>query len=435
MFCAAGQDPAPAQIHIRSDVQEVIVPVVVTDAKGHHVPGLKAGDFEVFEDGKPERIVAFSVESMTPTPIDEAAANGGGRSNARAAAGDPRRTYLIVLDTLHSSFANFGRVRKVLEQFFQKEQSADAQYALMALGRQINVVQDSTRDVSAILAKLRDRNFSRAIQESEAGNMAAASDQFLGLMRNYCSLCACISTGTQSDQSECPSAKGRVQMFLASFAERTYLLNQQFLGRLNEIVKAIASMPTSRTVVFISDGFNRFSGRELYSLLMGYGPKGHSFQFPPRDTQPAMEAILKNATRSAVRFYTIDSRGLYSGVSLSGSGFDASSSSSTHTQMDSRASTSVAAGVPELVISQAVSAARENTNPLAQLARETGGVFFENSNDLTKGLRQAVADGREYYVLAYVPKDTARDGTYRRIAVTVKGGKWRINAKAGYWAQ
>ena len=84
---------------------------------------------------------------------------------------------------------------------------------------------------------------------------------------------------------------------------------------------------------------------------------------------------------------------------------------------------------------RAASAAHESTDGLAQLARETGGLFFENSNDLMKGVRQAVADGREYYLLAYVPENAVMDGKYRKIAVTVRDRKVRVHAKPGYWAQ
>ena len=54
---------------IKADVRQVLVPVVVTDKKGHHVLGLKADDFEVSEDGTPQKIVAFSTSSDTaPIP-------------------------------------------------------------------------------------------------------------------------------------------------------------------------------------------------------------------------------------------------------------------------------------------------------------------------------------------------------------------------------
>lgn len=426
--------PAP----IRAEAREVLVPVVVTDRHGRHVTGLNAADFHVFEDGNPERIVAFSVESMVPTPLpaNAAAAASATAPNGRAGSGDPRWTYLIIVDTLHSSFANFRRVRDALGKLFDKEQTTDAQYAVMALGRDIKVAQDSTRDASAVLRAVRAEGFSHTIQDSEANNVAAATEQFAALLRQYCSVCVCESGGSpnQRELPACPATKGRVQAFLTSFGERTFLLNHEFLRQLSQVIGAFATMPTSRTVIFISDGFNRFPGRELYNMLLGYAPRDRSFEFSPRDLQPDIETLLKSATGNNVKFYTIDSRGLYTAGSAAGTGFDAASSSSTVTQMDSRGSPNLAAGVPEAAASNARLAARENTDALAELARDTGGAFFENSNDLMKGIRQAFADGHEYYLLAYVPDNKAADGKYRKISVAVRDSKWRVAAKPGYWA-
>jgi VWFA-related protein len=435
------QDQAPEPPHIRSEVKEVLVPLVVTNGHGRHITGLKASDFQVFEDGKPERIIAFRTELMPGPSSSAPEVPESGRTTAAAApataarrADDPRQTYLVLIDTLHSSFANINRVRDALKKFFEKEQSAEAQYALIALGRTPTVVQDSTRDASAILAAIRSNAFSKNLLDSESANLAATADQFAALMRAYCSYCGCLSAGSDADLPQCPDAKGRVQAFLNSYSERAYILNEQFLRELRKIVEAIATMPTSRTIVFLSDGFNRYPGRELYAILLGYGPKDRSFEFNPRNIQPELDAILKFATAKDVKFYTIDSRGLYTTGAAPGSGFDASSSSHIHTQMDARGSPNIAAGVPEAVTSNATSAARESADPLAQLAHETGGLFFENNNDLVKGVRQAVEDGREYYVLSYVPENNALDGKYRHIQVTVKGGKWQVHAKAGYWA-
>ncbi len=431
----ASAQPSPA---IRSEVKEVLVPVVVTDGHGHHVLNLKASDFQILEDGKPQRIVALSTESSAGVPfsMDQAAAAKAVQVAPRGA-DSPRSTYLILVDTLHSSFANFGRVREALGKFFEKEQATDAQYAVMALGRQLKVVQDSTRDVREALAAVRASRFSNLILDSAANNLAIAADQFTALMRQYCSFCLCESAGQTGgkEMGECSGSKVRVEAFLNSFAERTFPLNQDFLRQLSEVVKATATMPTSRTVILISDGFNRFSGRELYAILLGFGPRDRSFEFNSRDTQPELDAILKVATKNNVKFYTIDSRGLYTAGSVPGSGFDASSSSSgINVQVDARAQPNLAAGVPEAVTSSATSAARESTDVLAELAHQTGGLFFENNNDLLKGLRQAAADGREYYLLAYVPDNKTTDGTYRKIVVTVRDAKWRVNAKAGYWA-
>jgi VWFA-related protein len=103
--------------------------------------------------------------------------------------------------------------------------------------------------------------------------------------------------------------------------------------------------------------------------------------------------------------------------------------------MDDRNAPSEATATMEAVNRAESSAGRENADVMAQLARETGGLFFQNSNDLPKGITRALTDTREYYVLAYVPKNEAPDGKYRKIKVEVNGGdKLRVNAKAGYWA-
>ncbi len=150
----------------------------------------KASDFQVFEDGKPQRIVAFSAESMTPVAVSSDAgsvhAGSGGAAKTSGSSDAPKRTYLILVDTLHSSFANFGKVRA--------------------------------------------SGFTRMIQDSEAANVAVAADQFAGLMREYCSVCQCERAGNTTDQSGCAATKSRVQMFLTSFGERTFLVNQQFFG-------------------------------------------------------------------------------------------------------------------------------------------------------------------------------------------------------------
>ncbi len=64
---------APAQEEpqhaIRVEVNEVIVPVTVTDEKGRFVSNLDPGDFRLFEDGKPQKIVYFSRERNQPVVV------------------------------------------------------------------------------------------------------------------------------------------------------------------------------------------------------------------------------------------------------------------------------------------------------------------------------------------------------------------------------
>jgi hypothetical protein len=51
------------------------------------------------------------------------------------------------------------------------------------------------------------------------------------------------------------------------------------------------------------------------------------------------------------------------------------------------------------------------------LAADTGGFLVDNSNNLRAGLRKILDDTETYYVLAYEPANTKRDGSFRKIEV------------------
>jgi VWFA-related protein len=412
------------QTTIQANVNEVLVPVVVTDKAGHHVTGMHASDFYITEDGVPQDLVSLttstSANELVSVPHSRSVRANTSASNAEAVSSSPKRTYLICIDTLHSSFSNFGRVRKALQKFFDTEEAGDSQYALFALGRQIQVIQDSTRDPATILAAIASKNFMKTVNQTESAKLAHEVQQFTYFMRDiYCNRCACEAYNT-TDTPGCLAAQSQLRGYLLGFSERARILDENFYQALQTLVTAIESMPTTRTILFISDGFNRFPGRDLYAVMSGFAPKDHQFEFNPRDTNDRLQNILKIAVNNDIRFYTIDSRGLYTGASLGGGTFDAS--------------TGEGAFIPQSVDFNAMSVAHENTDALAELAHETGGLFFENNNDLLKGIQRAFADGREYYLLAYVPKNRSEDGRFRHIAVEVNNKKLRVNAKAGYWA-
>ena len=53
--------PAPPDVTFQIEVNYVDVDVVVTDEKGNFVSGLTREDFEVFEDGKPQKVDTFTL--------------------------------------------------------------------------------------------------------------------------------------------------------------------------------------------------------------------------------------------------------------------------------------------------------------------------------------------------------------------------------------
>lgn len=402
---------------IRSDVREVQVPVVVTDKAGRYVTTLNRDDFQVFENGKPQTIVAFSKPFASP-----AVELPGSHDSSMAASAvrppnvseTPKQTYLICIDTLHLPFDHFAHIRQALAAYFADEQPGDAQYVVAVLGRQMQVVLDSTRSPAAVLNVLNTKALVKGFQESEAPSVAPEVARFNGLVGHWCGACQCTSPEEDVANMACPTLKGEVQSALYSFAERATVLDGFFIQELKQAVAALSKMPTDRTVLLLSDGFNRYPGEELYAILRNASVGDIDLRSNPHDLQPQVNSVLMLAQKFDVRFYTIDSRGLYAGGEVPGTGESAA---------DRGGNSQVA-----------MSVAWMNSDVPAQLARQTGGGFFENSNDLEKGIRKTFEDSRERYLLVYTPSKPKPDNKFRKIVVKVNGADLHVAAKTGYWA-
>ena len=67
---AAQAPQTPPSVTFQVEVNYVDVDAIVTDEKGNFVTGLTRDDFEVFEDGKPQKVEMFSyVELPVDRPI------------------------------------------------------------------------------------------------------------------------------------------------------------------------------------------------------------------------------------------------------------------------------------------------------------------------------------------------------------------------------
>jgi VWFA-related protein len=436
---AAQQPPKPADQEtkptvspgvIRVQVKQVLVPVIVTDRKGHHVTGLKANDFEVLEDGVPQKLVAFSTEQDGEAGLfrPEQAA-GPPPAPATDAAPPVRRNYLICLDALNSSLGNFTQVREALRKLFREERGADSQYALIALGRQPVVIQNLTHDPDAILQALDSKDLLKSIQTSEASNLSHQLAELTSILADYCQQCPCsgapIATGRSSIGTAqlCNGKWQNVQMWANSAAEQRDNFTRSFLNDLRDTVEQESRLPGKRVLVFVSDGFNLQPGRDLYGVMAAYtNNPSELLQSPVGNLETVIQAIVRLASDHDVTFYSLDSRGLYA---LSGGGFDASE------EVFQIRNPYL---LPQLK-AERETVAVENQSAMNELAQATGGVFYHNSNDLLKGLRQSFADGRDYYVLAYASSNPAADGKFREVKVQVNGKNLLVRAKRGYWAE
>ena len=402
---------AQQEATIRVDVQQVLVPVVVTDKKGHPVSGLRASDFQVFEDGVRQQIASFSNDM-------------------------PRHTFVICVDLLHASPADAGRIGNALENLFEKEKPGDAQYVLIGIGRQLQVLQAATANPLAIVLKVRSAAFQGAMAGLEGSALSAQLQNVRRRMDEFCRQCAC---GTRSSQGSCDSQLDTLKQSVDAEAERWTAATNGLLEQFKDVVAELAKLPTGRTLVLVSDGFSLNPKREFYAAVSPYLPNRPQFHLEDsKNGEPGLRDALKIAAERNVMIYAVDSRGAGGGPVASAGAMDASapSDSSSGTSMlgTNRSASRRTGPVTSSIEPKANPPALETSPSMEQLTRSTGGVYFAAGGDLLKQLRGALAEGRQYYVLAYVPKNGARDGKFRTITVETTDKKLSLRAKPGYWA-
>jgi len=71
---------------------------------------------------------------------------------------------------------------------------------------------------------------------------------------------------------------------------------------------------------------------------------------------------------------------------------------------------------------------------MEQVAADTGGKAFLNSNGLEEAIKTAVDEGSHYYTFSYTPTNRRYDGAFRKIKVDLEGKGYHLAYRRGYYA-
>ncbi len=395
----------------RTQVEYVEVDVVVTDAAGHFVPGLKKEDFQLREDGKSQSISAFSMVNVPvdrvevplftslPIPPDV-------RTNERPFEG---RIYVLLLDDLHVDPSRSQLARNAARAFIERNLAANDLMAVLTVGGREESTQEFTGNKALLLA---------------------AVDHFVG---------GKVESATNARNKE---------YFLQLAAEnRTSIGRDDALIDPHALTRLFNARAALRTIRDVSEWFGGVRGRRKSVLLvsegldievshvMPVGAVGSSAQIRSDDQGGALvvEDLLEAigaAQRSNVSLYTIDPRGLTNMAddTIAVQSF-ARQNEMLVTAGTSQNAVALNVGPPsmrtELLRSQ---------DDLRTLAEETGGLATVNSNNFEAAFDRIVRDSSSYYVLAYYPPSERRDGKFHKIDVQLKKPGTTVRARRGYTA-
>jgi VWFA-related protein len=138
------------------------------------------------------------------------------------------------------------------------------------------------------------------------------------------------------------------------------------------------------------------------------------------DNEAQLQATVDAAIRAGVSFWPIDARGLVAQAPLG----DATQGSPGNAGMYSGAA--ALATTTNLQRSQ---------DTLFSLAGDTGGKALLDYNDLTKGIVEAQQSITNYYILEYYPTNTALNGRFRHVKISVNPElSAKLDYRQGYFA-
>jgi VWFA-related protein len=378
------QTPQPTRPPtFRSNLELVLVNVIVRDKSGAIVRGLTQDDFVLTEDNRPQTVSTFSFETLDQQPASGTAdvppvilsvpavdaGPGAPSSIAPPVKADlhDRRLMVLFFDLSSMQPEEVQRAVQSARDYVDKKLTPADLVGITTLSTSLDVVQDFTGDRDLIRAAL--------------DGIDGVSGQG-------------FAEGTTGDADGTPDTGAA---FVSDDTEFNVFNTDRRLEALRSLADALSGIQQKKSVVYFAGGMSQTG----------------------LDNRVQLTAVIDHAVRANVSIYTADSRGLQAIVP----GGDASTASTRGQGAFSGRS-----------MASQFDRAAGSQDTLATLAEDTGGRAFLDTNDFGVVFDRVIADTSAYYILGYSSTNPARDGRFRRIRVRTKSPDLKLEYRAGYYA-
>lgn len=398
------QDPAT----LRIETELVQIDVVVTDKQGKLVSDLKREDFQIFEDGKPQTISNFSVGTATRQANWLKTVPKASNNKTTATATTPisptisaGRYLVMAVDDIHLKPGNLMLAKQTLTKFIDQQIGVSDQVAFVTTSGQVGMFQQFTTNREALR---------RAVTRLNAAGKTATNNFDVPRITAYqaelidngdtdaleLAVQELMARQNMDRRMATSESQSRARMII----QENNHLTLATLSTLENIVRDLRGLPGRKVMVLLSDGF-----------LLGGGRNG---------VHDNIRRITDAATKAGVVIYSLDARGL---VAMPDS-MDASSPGFF--------GTGALAGARSRIENSSIEADRDG---MFALAEDTGGKAIFNNNDLNLGLQRVLDDTESYYLLAFEPTVSYRDGRFRKLEVRLTSRPdLKVRTRKGYLA-
>ena len=371
---------------IKSEVQLVLIDVVVTSGNGRPVGGFPKDNFQITEDGQPQAIAAFEEHKDVPAariPLPPMPPNVF-TNYPTSKKTDSVNVFL--LDALNTQNFDQAFVRGQMTNYLREVAASPngARFAVFTLGSRLRMVRGFTDDSSTLLAALSDPAAGtqpKVMKELSTPARIAAEDYMLNAQRS-------------------PAGRAAMREFLdeergQQAGDRAWMTLQAF----QQLARYLANFPGRKNVLWLSGSFP-------ISFFPGADKKAAKLNRFENDVRQTTELLIADQ----VAVYPILATGL-----------------NVYPEHDpAKIGSTITEGGASLAANQVA---------METLAHDTGGKAFYGTNGLDDAMARAVDEGSHYYTLAYTPSNAKRDGKYRRVELKITDGSYKLAYRHGYYAE
>jgi VWFA-related protein len=380
------QQPQPPIF--RSGADAVEVDVVVHDKSGAFVSDLSVDDFEIQDNGQPQRVeqlylhlLSTSRDAARPrTFVPEPSGPGA------------RRTMIVVFDSEHMTNGGFKRVQDAALSLFDKQFLDGVDMGgVIADGRMTNnrltsdrrelvkAVKDARPSLQKTSRLMDERQFPR-MSEIEAVRIRVNNDQ---TVRDEV-----IRRARQDDPLARPEfVEAAVEVKATDLSSQAQVSANQTLQVLQALMTGLEQIEGRKTILLTTEGFIA------------------------EESWPLVRDAVSLAARANARIYTLDAHGL---------------DRSLRTVLDVNP---VGSDTQARLLEQM----DFGGDAMNSLAVDTGGFVVRNTNDFTRAIARIADDAGNYYVLGF-RSSLPQDGKFHKLAVRVKRKDVAVRARRGYVA-
>jgi VWFA-related protein len=386
---------------IRTFTRIVTLEVVVKDAKGKHVPGLKPEDFQLFEqipsqskEKREQKIASFREVSMAELAVPGAGLAAqipaGIYTNVASSLKDPIPPTIILVDGLNTDVRYQAQIYVQMLKMLQ-HLPTDVPVAVFLLGRKLVMLQDFTSDPKLLQAAL-----SKATT-ADGQNLAQLDPRD----DPHSVLSVLLNSGLPIPREMIEAAaQGDARDYSEHMDSRVRGIEDALIS----IARHMSGYPGRKNLLWISTAFP-------ISIAPSLDPsRDHDYQL-------RIQRVASALSDAKIAVYPINPAGVV--------------------------------GAPVYMVPERPSPGNPPTYTMTKLEREkearqadtmqamadaTGGSVCIGDNDLADCVRHAVDDSSKFYEIAYHPDSKDWNGEYRRIILIAKLKGLHLEYRQGYFA-